>query len=68
MNDLTDKQRAVYDAFKKHGRSRPDFIAKQMWFTESAYIYGGIKALVRKEYLKRCDGEGLKHVHYKIIK
>jgi hypothetical protein len=68
QNPLTQKQKEVYDLYKKFGPSRPDFIAKQLGFSERVWIDGQMKGLIKKGFLKRCDGEGYKFVHYKIIK
>lgn len=67
MTELTPKQQAVFDAFKKNGKSKPHNIAIKMGFTESTHIYVQIKSLCKKGLMRRCDGEGLKYVHYEII-
>lgn len=62
MEALTQKQKAVFDEFNKYEKARPDYIAKEMGFSESAYIYGAIKALRKKGYLKRISGG--KYIYY----
>ena len=57
MEGLTKNQQRVYDEFTKHeSAQRPiDICVSIFGHTDSAYIFGEIKALVRKGYLKKCN-------------
>jgi len=61
------KETTVLNTMKESGgKMRPDDIAEKMGYTESAYVYGFIKGLQRKGFVKRSQGD--KFTHYEIIK
>lgn len=48
---MTDKQKRVYEAVRILGPVRPHTLAKEMGYTESAYIMQQLLALKKKGYI-----------------
>lgn len=64
---MTDKQKRVYKKLKKIDKpTHPRDLAKELGYSESAYIAQQLKALVRDGYIEK-EGKG-KFVTYKTIK